>query len=68
MCFVATFVIYPTDPKENFDMMDEMTQRVKKHGGTVSIQDIKMEKPRFGSEFYHEYVYRCETMDQLLYN
>lgn len=66
MSFKAIFVIYPADPGETFDMMIAMERRVIYHGGTVEIKQVKMDKPRFGHDFYHEYTYRCDSMDQLI--
>lgn len=66
MSFKAIFVIYPADPEETFDMMRTMERRVIYHGGTVAIKQVKLSKPRFGHDFYHEYTFRCDNMSQII--
>lgn len=66
MSFKAIFVVYPADEELIFTQMKEMQRRVLYHGGTVEIRQVKMEKPRFGNDYYHEYTYRCDNMSQLI--
>jgi hypothetical protein len=66
MSFKAIFVVYPADEELIFTQMKDMQRRVLYHGGTVGIRQVKMEKPRFGNDYYHEYTYRCDNMSQLI--